>query len=200
MPTEIEFFGSLSSPYCYFALDRLDGLALEQRARIIMRPVLPGVLRMPEYWSSASQSEMDYLELDISRTAQFLGLPYGHPNPSPVEWVERGVWQPGPDQGLTYRLYNMLFRAYERSKAYDLCSSLMRLIWSGKTPGWNERDHLGPCLESCRLPASLVEQPDVLTSSAENYFASNQQALFDCGHWGVPTMSCVDGSRVARTF
>jgi len=103
-----------------------------------------------------------------------------------------GVWQSGPDQGLTYRLYNMLFRAYERSKAYDLYSSLMRLIWSGKTPGWNERDHLGPCLESCRLPASLVEQPDVLTSSAENYFASNQQALFDCGHWGVPTMS-VDG-------
>ena len=39
--TVIEFFGSIQSPYCYFALDRLEAMARELNLRILMRPVLP---------------------------------------------------------------------------------------------------------------------------------------------------------------
>jgi len=192
LPLEIDFFGSLSSPYCYLALDRLDEIKRDQDIRIVMRPVLPGVLRMSDFWTDTPKMELAYFETDVARTAEFLGVPYDHPNPSPVDWDEEGVWKPRPDQGLTYRLYNMLYQAEGFSKSYDLYSSLMRLIWSGQTSKWDAGNHLASCLEGCGLPANLFEQSDVLTKQAESHFASNQQALFNCGHWGVPTFSFND--------
>ena len=55
--------------------------------------------------------------------------------------------------------------------------------------GWDEEPHLRQCLSLCNLPDSLIDQQDFLTPEAENYFASNQQAMFKCGHWGVPLCS-----------
>ncbi len=43
----IDFFGSLQSPYCYFALDRLEVIKRDLGAQIVMRSVLPGVIRIP---------------------------------------------------------------------------------------------------------------------------------------------------------
>ncbi|CCQ72885.1 DsbA family protein [Magnetospira sp. QH-2] len=189
MSSEIVFYGSLSSPYCYLALDRLDKIARDTRVSIIMRPVLPGVLRMTDFWTDTPRMELVYFDIDVARTADFLGLSYGEPAPSPVAWVEGGVWKPGPDQRRAFRLYNLLFQAHQRSKGYDLYASLMRLIWSGQTTGWDEAPHLSGCLEACGLSADLIEQPDMLTKDAESHFASNQKALLESGHWGVPTFS-----------
>jgi 2-hydroxychromene-2-carboxylate isomerase len=43
----VEVFYSLQSDYCYFLLDRLIGLA-KKDIGVIIRPVLGGVLRVPE--------------------------------------------------------------------------------------------------------------------------------------------------------
>ncbi|MEG3619019.1 DsbA family protein [Magnetovibrio sp. PR-2] len=189
MSIGIEFFASLSSPYCYFTLDRLDEMVRDQGLQIVMRPVLPGVLRMSDFWSSTPHNEVSYFERDVARTADYLGLPYAPPSPTPLAWSDYSVWRPSSDQDLIYRLCNMLFQAHELSKGYELYSALMRLIWAGRTPGWDKGEHLAACLETCGLPVSLSEEPHTLTAAAENFFASNQQALFECGHWGVPTMS-----------
>ena len=48
MKGQVEFFCSLQSPYCYFALDSLDNLSRDYQIEILISPVLPGVIRIPD--------------------------------------------------------------------------------------------------------------------------------------------------------
>lgn len=188
-PGTIEFFGSLQSPYCYFALDRLDSLKHYLGVEIVMRPVLPGVIRIADSFANRSQMEIAYLEHDVGRTADFLKLPYDEPTPSPVNWVEGAGWVAKPEQDRIFHLYNMLFRAHQLSKGYQLYAALMRLIWSGQIDDWDNAKHLSMCLVECDLPEDLIDQTNDLSSEATDYFALNQQTMNDYGHWGVPMFS-----------
>lgn len=185
----IEFFGSLQSPYCYFALDRLEALSRDCGVPVVMRPVLPAVLRIAESYAGRSQMEMAYFDRDVERTAAFLDLPFQEADPSPINWAEGAGWVAAPEQGRVYRLYNMLFQAQQQSKVYSLYASLMRLIWPGGTRDWDRPEHLTACLLKCGLPEKLLDQADDLTPEAASYFAENQQAMYDSGHWGVPMFS-----------
>lgn len=189
MSQEIEFWGSVQSPYCYFTLDRLEAIKRDLGVEIAMRSVLPGVIRIPDTYGDRSAMEQNYFQRDVHRTAEFLGLPYGDPNPSPVNWTEGSVWIAKPEQTRIKRLFNLLYQAHLLGKEYPLYSSLMRLIWSGQTRNWDEARHLSKCLIDCDMPESLLDQPDELTAKADDYFAANQQAMNDCGHWGVPMFS-----------
>jgi len=189
MSTEVEFFGSLQSPYCYFALDRLEIMMHDLQVHIVMRPVLPGVIRIPDAYADRSPMEQAYFLRDVARTAEFLSLPYQEPEPSPVNWSEGSLWIAKPDQRRVKRLYNLLYQGHLLGEAYPLYAGLMRLVWSGQTPGWDEEIHLSKCLAACGLSEHLIDQPDVLTPHAEHYFAANQQAMFGYGHWGVPMFS-----------
>ena len=74
----VTVFYSLQSDYCYFLLDRL--LELESRGvDVDIRPVLGGVLRLPERFSDRDSLEQAYFQTDTQRTAEFLGLPYAYP-------------------------------------------------------------------------------------------------------------------------
>ncbi|MBT6094069.1 MAG: hypothetical protein HOH04_04255 [Rhodospirillaceae bacterium] len=185
----VEFFGSLQSPYCYFALDRLEALKRDLSVQIVMRPVLPGVIRIADIFVDRSQMELAYFDQDVARTADFLELPFGEPLPSPVNWVEGGGWLADQEQGRVFRLYNMLFQAFHLSKQFQLYAALMRLIWASRTRDWDKPEHLAKCLIEVDLPEDLIDQPDDLSPEAEHYFAANQQAMNDSGHWGVPMFS-----------
>jgi 2-hydroxychromene-2-carboxylate isomerase len=189
MSPEVEFFGSLQSPYCYFALDRLKVMMRDLQVQIVMRPVLPGVIRIPDTYAERSAMEQAYFLRDVARTAEFLGLPYHEPDPSPVNWAEGSLWIAKADQQRVVRLYNLLYEAHLRGEAFPLYVALMRLIWSGQTPGWDAATHLRKCVAACGLSEHLIDQPDELTIDAECYFAANQQAMLDYGHWGVPMFS-----------
>ena len=154
-----------------------------------MHPVLPGVVRIPDTFADRSEMELAYFQKDVARTARFLNLPYDEPVPSPVNWTEGAGWIAGPDQGRINHLYNLLYQAHILSKEYTLYAAMMRLIWSGHTPNWDDEQHLVRCLASCGLPANMIDQPYILLSEAERYYASNQQTMFDSGHWGVPMFS-----------
>ena len=186
MSTEVEFFGSLQSPYCYFALDRLETMKRDLQVRIVMHPVLPGVIRTPDTFAGRSPMELPYFDRDVARSADFLGLSYRHADPSPVNWIEGPHWIARSDQHRVKRLYNLLYQAHLADCAYPLYAQLMRLIWSGKTPGWGQETHLSKCLAACELSIDKLKQPDELTPDADQYFATNQQAMFDYGHWGIP--------------
>lgn len=186
---KVEFFGSLQSPYCYFALDRIETLMSDLEVRVVMRPVLPGVIRIPDSFADRSQMELAYFGKDVVRTATFLNLPYDEADPSPVNWIEGVGWIAGPDQERISYLYNLLYQAHLLSKEYPLYAAFMRLIWSGQVPNWDKKPHLSECLTSCGLPANLIEQSNILLSEADLYFAANQQAMFENGHWGVPMFS-----------
>lgn len=185
----IEFFGSLQSPYCYFALDRIEGLARARGVSVVMRPALPAVLRIAESYAGRSEMEMAYFDRDVERTAAFLGLPFRDADPSPVDWAQEAGWVAAPKQRRIYRLYNMLFEAQREDRVYPLYASLMRLIWSGETRDWDRAEHLKNCLTACGLSENLLGQGIDLTAEAARYFAENQQAMYDSGHWGVPMFS-----------
>ena len=186
--TVIEFFGSIQSPYCYFALDRLEAMARELKLRILMRPVLPGVIRIAETYAERSNMEQTYFTHDVTRTAAFLELPYGDAQPCPVNWQTTSLWVAGPQQARVMRLYNLLHAAHLAGgeHEYQLYANLMRAIWSGATPGWDANDHLARYAEAAGLSAELIQQPDTLGGDATAYFAEDQQVMFDYGHWGVP--------------
>ncbi len=192
MTSTLEFFGSLSSPYCYFALDRIEALARDHNIQIFIRPVLPGVIRNADRWSESPAIEREYFDHDMQRTADFLELPYGDPHPPLVNWPSDGSWAVSPEQEHVYWLYNALYSANLHRRCYELYASLMRLIWRGEINDWNRSDHIQACLVQCGLPPDLADQPTCLTPNAEAYFAENDQALLHSGHWGVPTF-CWNG-------
>jgi len=115
-----------------------------------MHPVLPGVIRIPDTYADRSEIELAYFEQDVARTARFLKLPYDEPVPSPVNWIggpSQGVgWIAGPDQGRRNHLYNLLYQAHLLSREYMLYAAMMRLIWSGQIPNWDDEQHLVECL------------------------------------------------------
>lgn len=131
----IEFFGSLQNPYCYFALDRLKALNPDLGVQIVMRSVLPGVIRTPDAYADRSPMERAYFQQDVVRTAQFLDFPFNDPKPSPVYWHKCSLWIAKPDQTRIKRLYNLLYQAHMLGKEYPLYAMFMRLIWSRQTCG-----------------------------------------------------------------
>ncbi|MBE1281690.1 MAG: hypothetical protein GJ676_00115 [Rhodobacteraceae bacterium] len=185
MAKHVTFYGSVQSPYCYFALDRLDALVSDQGVEIVMRPVLPGVIRIPAAYADRGPMEQAYFTRDVARTADFLGLPFAEANPSPVDWQPGSLWIATGEQARVKRLYNMMWAA-PAQRLYPLYAALMRRIWSGQYPGWDHPDQIRAVLGDCGLPGSLADQPDELLPEAAAQFAANQKAMFDAGHWGVP--------------
>ncbi|MEM7226637.1 MAG: hypothetical protein AAF495_26935 [Pseudomonadota bacterium] len=55
MARRVEVYWSHQSPYCYFALDRILALDRRDDVAVQLRLVLPGVLRNPEVFSSATE-------------------------------------------------------------------------------------------------------------------------------------------------
>ena len=86
----IEFYGSLQSPYCYFALNRLTQLSEELSIPVVMRSVLPGVIRIPDSFSDRSELEKAYFDCDVDRTAQFLDLDFSQAKPLSRKLDQRG--------------------------------------------------------------------------------------------------------------
>lgn len=69
----LECFASLRSPYSYLAMERIKNLAQKHGVQIVLRPVLPMVMRglpMPT-------RKGNYLMFDAAREAHMLGLPFG---------------------------------------------------------------------------------------------------------------------------
>ena len=119
MKGQVEFFGSLQSPYCYFALDRLDDLFRDFQIEILLRPVLPGVIRIPEVYQDRRPIEQEYFNLDVLRTASYLNLPYSEPDPSPVNWESGSIWIARPEQSRIKRFYNIIWQAHLKGKLYS---------------------------------------------------------------------------------
>ena len=64
----VEVYYSLQSDYCYFLLDRLIWLA--DRAVVVIRPVLPGLIRNPGAYKDRGPVEMAYFQRDTARLSE----------------------------------------------------------------------------------------------------------------------------------
>src|SRR3954471_16805717 len=86
MASPIEFYFDFSSPYGYFASERIDGIAARHAREVTWRPYLLGVAfkttGMAPLLSIPIKGE--YTRRDVSRTARLMGIAYREPSRLPI--------------------------------------------------------------------------------------------------------------------
>ncbi|MEM7507556.1 MAG: DsbA family protein [Pseudomonadota bacterium] len=185
-PATVSVYWSMQSAYCYFALDRL--LALEARADVAvdLRPARPGVLRQAGRYVEREAIERRYFDLDVRRTADFLGLPFAEPNPSPVEFKPE-TWQAAEHQPRIGWLYDLLLAATARGRGLAFLDKVMRLIWDGRTQGWDTGDHMEQALAAADLDlGALKAEAETNREALMADLHRNEADMLASGHWGVP--------------
>lgn len=188
MAKHVEVYWSHQSPYCYLALDRILALNARPGVTVALRPVLPGVLRIPEVFADASEIEQRYFDRDVERTAAFLGKPYGEARPNPVAFEAGTLFRAAEDQPRIHRLYRLTAAAIERGRGWAFLDQVARLIWDGTCRDWDKGSHLRDAIERAGLgPAELLRQAEKDAERFDRDFAANHEALLEAGHWGVPT-------------
>ena len=165
--TPLEFFFSFRSPYSYLAIQRTLALAAQAGVRLIIRPVLPMVMR----GLSVPEVKVLYIARDAARLARQQGQPFGL------------ICDPvGPGILSCLGLF-----AYARTvgKEAELLQSAGRGIWAEGLDITATAD-----LQIIATRAGLdwsvasdwLDRPEGAALAEEN-----RQALLDAGLWGVPS-------------
>lgn len=168
----LEVFASLRSPYTAVGFDRAVHLAQEAGVRLVIRPVLPMVMRgVP-----ATREKGLYIFGDAAREAREAGVPYGNfydPIGEPVR-----------------RCYSLYPWACEQGKGIELLSSFLRAAF---VLGINTNNDMG--LRAVVADAGLdwtEAQALVGQSGWEEELEANRLALYEAGLWGVPSFRLLD--------
>ncbi|WP_299849763.1 DsbA family protein [uncultured Roseovarius sp.] len=186
MGARVEVFYSLQSDYCYFLLDRLIGLA-GQRVEVVIRPVLGGVVRLPERFRDRDALEQRYFATDTARQAEYLGLPYAYPQPSPIAFKPNSLWVAEEKQPLNEHLNRLYVGATRHGRGLAFLDTVGRMIWNGSTPGWDKGDHLKNAMAMIGLEMDTV-LAQTNWAAAKTDLDANARAMLTAGHWGVPLM------------
>lgn len=180
----VDMWYSLQSAYCYFLIDRLLRLS-GAGVDVVIRPLLGLVLRDPVSMTRRTQIETEYFETDSHRTAAYLRLPFAEPDPSPIRFEPGPGWaacEEQPDVEMIYRLFTGACRAGQGLAFLD---EVVRHLWNGSQPGWNESGFLNDALARIDLDRLLADNP---WESVERELSENAEAIHAAGHWGVPMM------------
>ena len=177
---------SLQSDYCYFLIDRLLKLA-DADVKVVIRPVLGLVLRMPELTNDRPKIAQEYFATDASRTAEFLGLPYAYPDPSPIQFEPGTYWIASEEQPRIERLFRLFVGATRAGKGLAFLDNVVRFLWDGSQSGWDNSPFLNDAISSIGLDHDkLLKDNNWDSVSAE--LQANHDAMLAVGHWGVPLM------------
>ena len=164
----LELYPSLRSPYSYLALERSYALARRQNLELVLRPVLPMVMRgLP-----VPPEKRLYIVLDAKREAEDAGIPFGRvcdPVGAPVERCF-SLWPWSRERGRAAELLLSFTRAAFAEGVDTASDAGMRHVVIGAGLPWDEaRARLG------RDEAWRAE------------LEANREALFGMGLWGVPS-------------
>ena len=164
---ELHFFCSLRSPYTYLAVPRVLRLAECYGARLMLRFVLPMVMRgLP-----VPRKKRLYILRDSKREAESLGLPFGR--------IVDPVGVP-TERGLA-----VLHRAIGVGKGPHFLESFMRGVWSeGLDAGSDDGLEMiagRAGLDDACVAAALGD------SSWRSVAQGNREEMLALGLWGVPS-------------
>ena len=118
MADPIEFYFDFSSPYGYFASERIDALAARYGRDVAWRPYLMGVAMKVTGSTPLTSRPMinAYSRHDMERSARLLEVPFAFPEPFPIATVAacRAVYWMGGHAGADAAkpLAQALYRAY----------------------------------------------------------------------------------------
>ncbi len=168
----LEVFASLRSPYTAVGFDRAVNLARDTGVRLVIRPVLPMVMRgVP-----ATREKGLYIFGDAAREAREADVPYGifyDPIGEPVR-----------------RCYSLYPWACEQGKGIELLSRFLRAAF---VEGLNTNNDKG--LKAVVEAAGLdwAQAKNIVGQSGwEEKLETNRLALYEAGLWGVPSFRLLD--------
>jgi 2-hydroxychromene-2-carboxylate isomerase len=117
MPSPVQFYFDFSSPYGYFASQKIDALASKYRREVTWRPFLLGVAFKTTGGAPLPSIPVKgpYALRDMLRTAKYLGVAYRHPSVFPISsvWACRAFyWLDAKDSKRAKDLARALYGAY----------------------------------------------------------------------------------------
>src|SRR5690349_6980039 len=117
MAESIDFYFDFSSPYGYFAAEKIDEIAARHTRAVVWRPILLGaVFKITGQQPLPSiPLKSDYAKRDLERCARLFGLPFRIPSTFPIAGTAPSrafYWLADRDPALAKRLARALYRAY----------------------------------------------------------------------------------------
>lgn len=170
----LEIYPSLRSPYTAIVFDRVVKLAQDTGVSLVLRPVLPMVMRgVP-----ATRQKGIYIFKDAAREAREAGIPYGN------------FYDPIGDPAR--RCYSLFPWANEQGKGVELLSSFLSAAFA---EGVNTNTDKGLKIVVERAGLDWAEAQRLIGSSGwEELLESNRLAMYEAGLWGVPSFRLLDSS------
>jgi 2-hydroxychromene-2-carboxylate isomerase len=170
----LEVYPSLRSPYTAAGFDRAIKLARDTGVKLVVRPVLPMVMRgVP-----ATRQKGIYIFTDAAREARAAGVPYGN------------FYDPiGEPARRAYSLYPW---ACEQGRGTELLSSFLNAAFA-QGINTNKDKGLQKVVENAGLD---WEQARTIVGQAgwEELLEANRLAMYEAGLWGVPSLRLLDES------
>lgn len=170
----LEYFPSLRSPYTHLAYDRVAALAERYPVDLVLRPVLPMMMRGVK----ADRRKSDYILLDTAREADRLGIAFGN------------AWDPFGEP--IRRAYSLFPWARDQGKGLAYLQRYSEAVWSERVNAWKP-EGLRSIVEAVGLNWAEA-QTHLDTRDWEAEFETNVQTMIAAGSWGVPTLSLLGGA------
>jgi 2-hydroxychromene-2-carboxylate isomerase len=168
----LEVYPSLRSPYTSIAFDRTVKLAQDTGVKLVVRPVLPMVMRgVP-----ATREKGFYIFSDTVREALEAGVPYGNfydPIGDPVR-----------------RCYSLYPWACQQGRGNELLSSFLNAAFA-KGINTNNNRGLRKVVEAAGLDWAEAQQ-HLGQPGWEKMLEDNRLAMYEAGLWGVPSYRLLD--------
>ncbi len=163
----LEFYPSLRSPYTAIAMDRVLALSKRLPVDLVLRPVLPMVMRgLP-----VPREKQLYIMLDTKREAEDAGVAFGRVCDPVGRPVERGfsLYPWAKERGRAFELLRSFTRAAFAEGVDTGTDAGLRLVVERAGLDWSEaQEHLG-------------------RDGWQGELEANREQLFALGLWGVPS-------------
>ena len=168
----LEVYPSLRSPYSAISFDRAVKLARDTGVKLVVRPVLPMVMRgVP-----ATREKGLYIFMDAAREAYEANVPYGKFS-DPIGEPVRNA----------YSLYPW---ARAQGKGGEFISSFLSCAFA-KGINTNKESGLKSVVEGAGLDWSIAKAI-VGQSGWEDELEQNRLIMYQAGLWGVPSFRLLD--------
>lgn len=181
-----DYYFSFRSPYSYLAISQIAEVIARFDVATDIKVVRPIAVRIPGFFKQVNRLWPPYLMRDTVRIAQQLGVPYAWPRPDPIV-MNVATGEVPEHQPYIMRLSRLGAAAVEAGKGMAFLTTVGELVWSGRTPGWNEGDHIANAIAAAGLdPVALEAKAEADAERLDAQIARHEADQQVAGHWGVP--------------
>lgn len=181
MSGPIEFYFDLSSPYGYFAAQKIDAIAADFDRTVVWKPIMLGAAMQVTGAQPLAKIPLkgDYCRRDWERLAAYMDVPWKLPDPFPIATLAASrafYWLTDDDEALAKKL---ALAAYDKYFGQGIDISNAEVIADLAEPLGVDRDAL----------LAAVQEPDV-----KQRLKDETQAALDAGVFGSPFI-VIDGEQ-----